>query len=149
MQSKQEATETGSPLPPDPVTMVVKRDGTKQAFNKLKVSARIGNVNFGLNKEFVKIEPILKKIEQGIHADIKTTQIDDLIAETCAYSAINHPDYSMLASRVSVSKLHKDTNPNFAETIKTMRDYVDNTGRKAPLISEEVYDIVMKNKEVF
>ena len=139
--------ETGSPLPPDPVTMVVKRDGSKQAYDKVKVKARLDRVNYGLNTEFIKIEPILKKIEQGIHADIKTRQIDDLIAETWAYSALNHPDYSMLASRVAVSKLHKETESDFATAIKTLRFYIDTAGRDAPLVSEEVYNIVMEHKE--
>ena len=41
--------------------------------------------------------------------DIKTTDLDNLLAETAAYLNILHPDYGKLAARVSVTKLHKET----------------------------------------
>jgi len=61
---------------------------------------------------------------------------------------IVHPDYSILAARIAVSNLHKQTKDSFAEVISDLRNYVDGNGRQAPLISEEVYEIVIANKEV-
>jgi len=60
---------------------------------------------------------------------------------------IVHPDYSILAARIAVSNLHKQTKDSFAEVISDLRNYVDGNGRQAPLISEEVYEIVIANKE--
>jgi ribonucleoside-diphosphate reductase alpha chain len=61
---------------------------------------------------------------------------------------IVHPDYSILAARIAVSNLHKQTKDSFVEVISDLRNYVDGNGRQAPLISEEVYEIVIANKEV-
>lgn len=60
---------------------------------------------------------------------IKTTDLDNLIAETSAYLNILHPDYGKLASRVAVSKLHKETNTSFFEVIKQLYFYRDTTGK--------------------
>ena len=40
---------------------------------------------------------------------VASEEITKLVAETCAYMAIIHPDYTMLANRVSVDALHKRT----------------------------------------
>jgi len=56
-----------------------------------------------------------------------------------------HPDYSKLAARVAISNLHKMTKPSFREVIQDLYDYKDKTGRKAPLISHEIYEITMEN----
>ncbi len=58
-----------------------------------------------------------------------------------------HPDYSILASRILVSRLHKYTNENFAELVLALRNYKDIAGRSAPLISERVNKIVQENAE--
>jgi ribonucleoside-diphosphate reductase alpha chain len=58
-----------------------------------------------------------------------------------------HTDYSKLAARISVSKLHKETPNTFFEAATLLRHYVDNTGRDAPLLSEEVFEAIEENKE--
>lgn len=85
----------------------------------------------------------------GVYDNVTTTALDELAAETCAYMTIVHPDYSVLAARIAVSNLHKETKDSFAETVSDLRNYVDGTGRDAPLISEDVFNIVMANKEKF
>ena len=81
---------------------------------------------------------------QGLSENIETNKIDDLISETCAYMNIIHPSYSLLAARVSISNLHKSTNDSFLETIKLLYNYVEND-IKSPLISEDVFQIVINN----
>jgi ribonucleoside-diphosphate reductase subunit M1 len=67
--------------------------------------------------------------------DVTTVDLDELAAQTCAYMTIIHPDYSVLAARIAVSNLHKQTKENFAEIIADLRNYIDENGREAPLIS--------------
>ena len=59
---------------------------------------------------------------------MKTTEMDSLLAETTAYLNILHPDYSKLASRVAVTKLHKETADSFMEVIDTLYHYVESNG---------------------
>jgi hypothetical protein len=61
---------------------------------------------------------------------IKTTELDNLIAETSAYLNILHPDYGKLAARVAVTKLHKETDEKFIDSINKLYHYTDEaTGR--------------------
>lgn len=62
---------------------------------------------------------------EGIH----TTVLDELAAETAAYLTIIHPDYSLLAARIAVSNLHKETSESFLETTNLLYNYIDSTGK--------------------
>ena len=59
-----------------------------------------------------------------------------------------HPDYAKLAARISVSNLHKNTKKSFSETMEDLYNYINpRTGKKAPLLSDEVYKIIKKNAD--
>lgn len=124
---------------------VIKRDGTKQAVQFDKITARVKKLCWGLA-----IDPtiIAQKVVMGVYPGVTTMELDKLAAETAAYSATEHPDFTKLAARIEVSNLHKNTLKSFSETVKILRNYVHpKTGKPAPLISEKVYEVVMANKE--
>jgi ribonucleotide reductase alpha subunit len=84
--------------------------------------------------------------------------MDNLIAETAAYLNILHPDFGKLASRIAVTKLHKETSDKFLDIISNLYNYTENNGNllikissflgeNAALISKEVFDIVCANHE--
>lgn len=89
---------------------------------------------------------IVYRVVQGLYENISTEEIDNLMGETCAYMNIIHPSYSLLAARIAISSLHKSTNDSFSETIENLYSY-EEKGQAASLISKDVYDIVMRNKE--
>ena len=76
-----------------------------------------------------------------------TVDLDNLAAETCAYMTIVHPDYSKLAARILVSNLHKQTTADFLEVSKRLKDFKDKVGRPAPMLADDVYDVIEKNIE--
>lgn len=41
-------------------------------------------------------------------------QIDNLAAETSAYLTTKHPDFAVLAARIAISNLYKETNEKFS-----------------------------------
>ena len=51
-----------------------------------------------------------------------------MLAETTAYLNILHPDFGKLAARITVSKLHKETDDSFFEAVKKLFYYEDSTG---------------------
>ena len=59
---------------------------------------------------------------------IKTTELDELAAETCSYLSLVHPEYAKLAARIEVNNLHKETKENFAEFIDDMYHHKDEKG---------------------
>ena len=89
------------------------------------------------------------KVIEGLYDGVTTSELDNLAAEVAATNTITHPDYALLASRIAVSNLHKNTKKSFSETVKDLYEYIDpKTNEKAPLISDEVYSVIMKNADV-
>lgn len=123
---------------------VVKRSGRREAVSFDKITARIKKLCYGLNPLVDYIE-ISKKVVQGLFDGVSTTELDNLAAETAATMASYHPDYAILAARIAVSNLHKNTDKSFSRTIKELFQYIDpKTGDKAALIGEETYRIIQK-----
>lgn len=127
---------------------VITRSGQKEPVKFDKITERIESLSFGLDKKSVDPSKIAKKVIEGIYDDIPTRELDKLAAETAAYLSTQHPDYSVLAGRIAVSNLHKETRGCFSENIKVMYDYVNPaTGEHAPLISKALFETVMANAE--
>jgi len=127
---------------------VVKRDGRKEAVKFDKITARIVKMCYGLDP-LVSPEAVAMKVIEGIYDGVLTTDLDNLAAEVAAGKTIDHPDYALLASRIAVSNLHKETKKTFSEVIEDLYAYIDpKTGQNASLIAQDVYDIIMNNKDV-
>lgn len=127
---------------------VVKRDGRKEAVKFDKITARIVKMCYGLDP-LVSPEAVAMKVIEGIYDGVSTTDLDNLAAEVAAAKTIDHPDYALLASRIAVSNLHKETKKSFSEVMYDMYHYVDpKTGQKASLVAEDVYNIIQENKEM-
>lgn len=128
---------------------VIKRDGRKEAVKFDKITARIEKLCYGLASEYVDSIDVAKKVIQGLYDGVTTTELDNLAAETAASLTTKHPDYALLASRIAVSNLHKNTVKSFSTTMKKLYEYVDpKVGKPAPLLSEDVWEIISKNAEI-
>jgi ribonucleoside-diphosphate reductase subunit M1 len=70
-----------------------------------------------------------------------------LAAQTSAGLATQHPDYSILAARISISHLHKMPESKFSKLCEIMYEYIEEkTGEPAPFMSKEDYDIAITGK---
>jgi len=126
---------------------VEKRDGRKEAVKFDKITARIVKMCYGLDP-LVSPEAVAMKVIEGLFDGVTTTQLDNLAAEVAAAKTIDHPDYALLASRISVSNLHKETKKVFSDVMTDLYTYIDpKTGENAALLSEEVYNVIQENKE--
>ena len=126
---------------------VVKRDGRKEPIMFDKITARIRKLNYGLNGLVDPVRVAMRVIE-GLYDGVTTSELDNLAAEIAATMTTTHPDYTQLAARISVSNLHKNTKKSFSSTMKDLYEYINpRTGKKAPLLSHEVYEIIKKNAE--
>ncbi|MCE2613784.1 ribonucleoside-diphosphate reductase subunit alpha [Flavobacteriaceae bacterium D16] len=126
---------------------VVKRDGRKEPIMFDKITARVRKLCYGLNGLVDPVKVAMRVIE-GLYDGVTTSELDNLAAEIAATLTTTHPDYAKLAARISVSNLHKNTKKSFSETMKDLYEYVNpRTGKKAPLLSEEVYKVVMDNAD--
>lgn len=128
---------------------VIKRDGRKEAVKFDKITARINKLSYGLNTIYVDPVKVAQKVINGLYAGVETTDLDNLAAEEAAALAVVHPDYALLASRIAVSNLHKNTEKSFSRTIDTLYHYTDpKTNEKAGLIADDVHEIIMNNAEL-
>ena len=126
---------------------VAKRDGRKEPIMFDKITARIRKLNYGLNPLVDPVRVAMRVIE-GLYDGFTTSELDNLAAEIAATMTTTHPDYAKLAARISVSNLHKNTKKSFSETMEDLYTYVNpRTGKKAPLLSEEVHEIIQKNAD--
>ena len=126
---------------------VVKRDGHKEPVMFDKITARIKKLCYGLNPLVDPVRVSMRVIE-GLYDGVTTSELDNLAAEVSATMTTTHPDYTNLASRISVSNLHKNTKKSFSKTMEDLYNYVNpRTNKKAPLLSDEVYNVIKKNAE--
>ena len=74
--------------------------------------------------------------------------MDELAAEIAATMTTAHSDYAILAARIALSNLHKETKKNFSEVIHDLYMMTNQvTGQPTPMISKDIYDIVQANAD--
>jgi len=127
---------------------VIKRDGSRERVKLDKILNRVKKQCYGLNMDYIEPMEIAKKVIHGLYDGITSIELDTLAAETAAALTPTHPDYSILAARICVTSLHKRTPKSFSHVIDQLYNYVDpRTGLKAPMIADDVYEIIMNNSK--
>tara|TARA_B100001989_G_scaffold122159_1_gene86080 strand:- start:541 stop:2931 length:2391 start_codon:yes stop_codon:yes gene_type:complete len=127
---------------------VVNRKGEREDVRFDAIHEKLSSLTDGLDTNWVDAANLTKLTIEGLYDGVTTRELDQLAAETAASLASHHPDYSKLAARICVDDLHRSTKDCFSEVITDLRDFIDpESGEHAPLISQEVYDIIMANKE--
>ncbi|MCW7480557.1 ribonucleoside-diphosphate reductase subunit alpha [Leptospira kanakyensis] len=127
---------------------VLKRNGKQESVKFDKVTARIEKLSYGLSRLVSPID-VAKKVIEGIYDGVSTSELDNLAAEIAASLTTKHPDYALLASRIAVSNLHKNTTKSFSETMERLYSYIDPKTKKVmPLIAEDVWEIVKQHSEL-
>ncbi|MBL7915119.1 MAG: ribonucleoside-diphosphate reductase subunit alpha [Bacteroidia bacterium] len=129
--------------------IVVKRDGRRETVKFDKITSRIQRLCYGLSPEHVEPVQVAIKVIEGIYDGVTTSELDNLAAEIAASLTTKHPDYALLASRIAISNLHKNTKKSFSETMRDLHDYIDpKTNLHASLIAEDVFKIINDNADL-
>ena len=127
---------------------VTKRNGKKEPVMLDKIVDRITQQTYGLDQKWISPFDVAQKVIAGVAPDIKTSVLDQLAMETAASLATKHPDYTVLAARIAITALHKETKKSFSETVEDLYKYVNpKTGKKSPIVSESFYNIVKKHAD--
>ena len=105
---------------------VIKRNGKREEVSFDKITARVKKLVYGLSDHVNPIKISMKVIE-GLYDGVSTSNLDNLAAETCATMTAVHPDYALLAARIAISNLHKNSNKSFSETMEGLYNYIDPT----------------------
>ncbi|GAB1861964.1 Ribonucleoside-diphosphate reductase [Camponotus japonicus] len=127
---------------------VIKRNGRKEDVHFDKITSRIAKQCYNLDMNYVDPSAVAIQVIRGLYSGVTTVILDNLAAETAATMATNHPDYAILAARIDVSNLHKETKKSFSKVMHDLyhaRDSV--TNQHTPIISERYYNIIRDNAE--
>uniref|UniRef100_A0A914ZMB3 Ribonucleoside-diphosphate reductase n=2 Tax=Parascaris univalens TaxID=6257 RepID=A0A914ZMB3_PARUN len=140
--------EMSQPMKRLPSTYVVKRDGRREGVHFDKIAHRIEKLCYGLNPDYVDYIEVSQKVIAGLFKGVSTVQLDNLAAETAADMTTKHPDYAILAARIAISNLHKQTKKMFSEVATLLYNaHHPKTGIHTPMISKEVFDIIIANAD--
>jgi len=126
---------------------VIKRSGQREEVSFDKITARLRKLTYNLDTTYVNLIEVSRKVIMGLYDGVTTVELDNLAAETAATMATVHPDYALLAARIAVSNLHKETEKSFSKVVNDLYHYVDpKTGDRAGLIGDDTQRIVQKHK---
>lgn len=125
---------------------VIKRNGEKEIVSFDKILQRIKNTATEANIQLNFTSLTMKVIDQ-LYNNITTTQIDEVTSDQCASLASTHPDYNSLAGRIVLSNHQKNTSSSFSEVVNQLYHFKDKHNVTSSLVSEKLYDFVMKFKE--
>jgi ribonucleotide reductase alpha subunit len=130
----------------DDEMLVKKRNGELEtvAFDKILRRIRTIGTEVGIKINYTTLA--MKVIDQ-LYNGISTTKIDELSAQQCASLASTHPDYNVLAGRITISNHHKNTSSSFVDVMTSLYDYKDTHGKSSPLVSDLLYEVVQKYKD--
>ncbi|KAJ1519386.1 hypothetical protein ONE63_004678 [Megalurothrips usitatus] len=127
---------------------VLKRGGRKEEVHFDKITSRIQKLCYGLDMDYLQPASITLKVINGLYPGVTTVELDNLAAETAATMTTKHPDYAVLAARIAVSNLHKETKKTFSEVMHDLYNIRNEfTKERSPMISDFHYDIIMKNAD--
>jgi ribonucleoside-diphosphate reductase subunit M1 len=125
---------------------VLKRDGRKEPVHFDKITSRITKLCYGLDMDYVDPPAITLKVISGLYTGVTTVELDNLAAETAAAMTTKHPHYAILAARIAVSNLHKETKKSFSDVMKDLYEMVnEKTNLQTPMLSDEHYKIIQDN----
>lgn len=114
------------------------------------INNQIKSLCYDLDPVHINSEIVAEKVIEGIFPSITEDQIDQLASETAASLATRHPDFNVLAGRISVLNLHKHTSELFSEVVETLYNYIHpKTNKHSPLVSDDLYKLVIENKDIF
>jgi ribonucleotide reductase alpha subunit len=120
---------------------VVKRDGESEIVSFDKILRRIKRIGQEAGIKINYTQLAMKVIDQ-LYDKISTTKIDELTAEQCASMSSIHYDYGTLASHITVSNHHKNTESNILTVMRELHNYKDKHGNHSPLITRELLETI-------
>lgn len=127
---------------------IIKRSGEKEEYNDEIIKEDLQALAAGLDTTFVNIPELVRKVSAGICNDMTTKEISVLVAETAADMTTQHPHYSLLAGRVCVSVIHKETPKRFSEAIEILHSHRNEEKQEnVQIIKDEVLENVVNNRD--
>jgi ribonucleoside-diphosphate reductase alpha subunit len=126
---------------------VIKRSGIKENVQFDKITSRLQKLLYGGLDKTIDPAIITQKICSRMSSGITTTELDNLASQICMGMIIDNPDFGILGARIVISNHQKNTDDDFLSVVTELKNNKDIQGNVAPLVSDELYNIVLNNTE--
>lgn len=120
---------------------VVKRNGLEEEVQFDKITSRIKRLCLCLK---VDAYWLAQKVIQEVHDGVCTRDLDVFAAEIAASLVTTHPDWGVLAARITVSNMHKETVKGFSEASERLYAY-KSMGCSRPVLSDDYIATVRRH----
>ena len=122
---------------------VVKRDGSKADVSFDKVLKRISRESRTLS---VNPTAVAREVLGQIYDGVKTSELDEFAATLCANLSTQHPDYGILAARLTMSNHQKNTESSFSKVVHILSNQImPKTGERLSYLNDELVAFVQAN----
>lgn len=112
-----------------------------------KITARVSRLCYNLSPN-VDGTQVTQRVISGVYQGVTTIELDNLAAETAATMTTHHPDYAILAARIAVSNLHKQTRKSFSAVVRDLYEYVNpKNDTHSPMVSKDLHDVVQAHAQ--
>ena len=123
---------------------VIKRNNKSETFSFDKILFRIKKLA-AQAKISLNFQALVMKIVDQLYDGIRTYEIDELMAQQCAYLITQHLDYGKLASYLVISNNQKKTQNLFSKAMMMLNNWENIRGDKMAMLSDDVIQFIKNN----
>ncbi len=120
---------------------VLKRNGRYENAQSIKVEKRIKKICSVNKLKNVDAFELAQKVIARIIDGITTSEIDTITSEIAISMSVREYEYSLVASNIIASNIHKNTNSSFYETMEEL--YLNDS-----IISKQLFDYIQIHKDL-
>jgi len=124
---------------------IITRSGKEEEINLNKITNRIKKQTDIIGSSVLDPVKVALKVVSSIKEGITTSELDEMTAQICMNWSLDHPDWGILGSRLIVDNHKKNVTTSFSFSIKLLYNHKDIHNVHSPLISQDIYNIVLNN----
>lgn len=129
---------------------IKKRDGRFEQLSFDKVIFRLRKLcNDPKLTSLTQVDPdiVAQQVVSRIYDGVTSCELDEEAARI-AVNITDNMEYHSLASRITISNMHKSTNEKFSDVMEMLYNNKDTNGTHAPILADDIIDIIRKHKDV-
>lgn len=103
---------------------VVKRDGSREAYDANKINLALVKASAGLEDQISKVVEVASQLNLTLFDGITSEQLDEAVIQTALQNVKDDPDYDKIAARLLLKNLYKNILGDYdtAEDLKKMHE---------------------------
>jgi ribonucleoside-diphosphate reductase alpha chain len=96
---------------------VVKRDGTREAFDANKINLALVKATEGLPDQISKVVQVATELQLTLFDGITSEQLDEAVIHTALQNVKDDPDFDIIASRLLLKNIYKNILGDYSDEV--------------------------------